>query len=228
MSSSPKLVTIPAEVDARLFEIGGLTRGVLTLAALMGEQARENTPRSFPVTAPGTNAYFSRVGSLRDQLRADGWKGKCVGGSELTIAPDESHAIVVASGDENTASETATPKTKTKKGRRMKDAAAENWGQMHFLLEISVKTGGTIQVAIEEGARWLTWVFLVARADKKLLMELSLVSGLGKDKRGASWLERIILPDVPLDGEMGVGVSNTPRVPASAPEIVVNVTRKNA
>ena len=228
MSSSPKLVIIPDDVDARLFEIGGLTRSVLTLAGLMGEQARENTPRSFPITAPGTNAYFSRVGSLRDQLRVAGWKGKCVGGSELTITPDEAHAIVVASGDENTASETATPKTKTRKGRCMNDAASENRGQMHFLSELAVQTRGTVKIAIEDGARWLTWVFLVARAGDKLLMELSLVGGLAGDRRGAYWLERIILPDVPLDYETGINTGTTPRAPAPTPEIVVSVTRKSA
>jgi hypothetical protein len=226
MSSCPKLLTLPKEVDARLLEIGGLTHAVLTQAALVGEQARENTPRSYPITAPGTNAYFARVGSLRDQLRSLGWQGECVGGSELTITPDRAHAIVVASGDDNTASETASPKTKTRKGTCMKDAAAENKGQTSFLTELGVKTFGTVEVAIAEGAGWLTWVFLVARADEKLLMELSLVSGLGKDGRGAYWLERILLPSMPLDGDTGTGTSITPRAPTPSPEIVVSVTRK--
>jgi hypothetical protein len=70
---------------------------------------------------------------LRDQLCARGWEQKCESGSELVLSPEKAHAIVVASGDENTGSLTDTPNMKCPKGTRMDEAANRNEMQMNFL-----------------------------------------------------------------------------------------------
>jgi hypothetical protein len=222
MPACPKIISLPHDVAVRLLEIGGLTQDVLREAALLGEQARENCPVSFPVTAPGMLAYFARVGSLRDQLCAYGWEQKCEGGSELVVSPDKAHAIVVASGDVNTGSLTDTPKTKCPKGTRMDEAASRNEMQMSFFDLLGVEDISVVRQVQEPGR--LTWVLLVARTDKGLAVELSLVGGLGVDGRGEVWLERIVLPITPLDE--GLGMSMPPRMPEPGPEFEVSVTRK--
>lgn len=223
MFLSPKIVCSTADVDARLRQIGGLNQLVLREAALLGEQARENCPASYPVTAPGMLAYFARVGSLRDQLCGMGWEQKCIGGSELVISPDKAHGIVVASGDENTGSLTETPKTKCPKGTRMDEAANRNELQMTFFDLLGDSATLPLPNPASEQAM-LTWVLLVARTDDELAIELSLVGGLGEDRRGESWLERIILPILPFDG--GIAGPLTPRKPEVGPDFEVNVIRK--
>jgi hypothetical protein len=223
MLAFPKIVSLPYEVDARLQEIGGLTQGILREAALLGEQARENCPATYPVTAPGMLAYFARVGSLRDQLCTMGWQPKCVGGSELVISPDEAHAIVVASGDENTGSLTDTPKTKCPKGTRMDEAAARNEMQITFFDLLGVED---VPLEISDEPAYLTWVLLVARTGEGLAIELSLVGGLGEDRRGDVWLERVVLPITPLDDDFGF--SAIPHAPEPGPEFEVSVTKKVA
>jgi hypothetical protein len=56
---------------------------------------------------------------------------------------------------------------------------------------------------------------------KGLAIELSLVGGLGEDRRGDVWL--VVLPITPLDDDFGF--SAIPHAPEPGPEFEVSVTR---
>lgn len=226
MSSCPKVVVRPDEVAARLAEIGGLTHDVLVEAALLGEQARRNCTMNHPVTAPGMMAYFERVRALRDQLLLRGWTAKCAGGSELTISPDGQHAVVVASGDENTGSLSLDPKTKCAKGIRMEEAADRNEAQLTLFAALGLQEARAVLALKDENPACFTWIFLVGSEDDKLTLELSLPVGLGEDGRAEAWSERVILTSIPLDGGTRLGVS--PFGPEPGPEFDVSVTRRTA
>lgn len=223
MSISPKVISAPDEVENRLWEIGRLTTGLLQSVALVGEQARGNCPSNWPVTAPGTLAYFARVGALRDQLKLQGWVGKCLGGAELVVYENGEHAIVVAAGDENTGNDGATPKTKRRKGIRMKEAADINSRQFDLFTLLDPDAVRLVKAQRDEAPAMLTWVFLVHRGDGVLTLELSLLGDLGPDGRGAFWLERILIQGPPLDGSAVVDApDDTGPEPDAEPQVGVH------
>ncbi|HET7228419.1 MAG TPA: hypothetical protein VFJ16_00315 [Longimicrobium sp.] len=104
----------------------------------------------------------------------------------------------------------------------MDEAATRNELQTTFFEQLGVE-----EVVESDGEPpYLTWVLLVARMDEGLAIELSLVGALGADGRGEYWLERIVLPTMPLDGDFGVPA--IPLAPEPGPEFEVSVTKKIA
>lgn len=219
MSNAAEVITRLDDVHSVLAGIGsGLTVDVLWQTAIRGEQARRNTSKNNPVTAPGLNAYHERVCALRDQLLPGGWDKKCKGGSELTVSPDRKNAIVVASGDENTAIEGVDPKTKCPKGTRMEEAAVRNVAQY----DLFIRKEDVEAAAQEAQLGHLTWVLLIRPNEEAIAVELSLVTEVDADGRPSAYKTRIILPSVPLDGGQGVNR----RTPTPAPDVDVVVTRR--
>lgn len=197
----PLIIHEPADVVLALNQIDGLTRDVLLNAVEEGERGRQNCTQNHPVTAGGTMFYFDTVRGLRDQLLPDDWRKKCDGGSELTISPSGNHAIVVASGDQNVGSLTATPRTKRKKGRRTRMAAYDNrLVYQRDLFEISAPDFRALIAERQKNPSMLTHVLLAHRTSEKLVVELSVVAGFDGDGHAAEWAQRIIVGTLPLDG----------------------------
>ena len=216
MRGSPLLITEPRSVEARLSEIGGLTPEILHEVALQGEQARSIATENHPVTAGGLMAYFARVCALRDQMLPRQWTKRCDSGSELTISPDGRHVLVVASGDENTGSFTQLPKTKCPKGIKLEEAATLNELQYDFFIE------PTPPRPRPDVSGVFTWVLLIGRTEERLSVELALPVALGEDGRASEWVERIILPSIPLTDD---GASLRPE---PGPDFDVGVSRRVA
>lgn len=222
MSSCPKVVTEPDQVSARLAEIGGLTISLLLDVVMQGEMARDNCTANYPVTAGGTFAYHERVRALRDRLLLDGWTKKFFGGSELTITPDGEHAVIVASGDDNTGSESDDPKTRSPKGTRVQEAAAANEAQTEMFPDLARAERAMIE-AREKWPATYTWILLVRRDDEKVDSELSMPTGIDEGRRPAIWAERLILPSFDMGDGDGLRL---PRTPEPGLDFDVEITRK--
>jgi hypothetical protein len=138
MSSSPMWRVDADDVRTRLAEIDvGLTIEILHEAALQGELGRASCSENHPRLAGPFNAWADSTRSLRDQLLPVGWTKSDEANYALTISPDYQHALVVASGDENTGSLTFAPKTRSPKGPRTHEVVTRNAVQLHLFEELN-------------------------------------------------------------------------------------------
>lgn len=225
MQSAPRIVDNPYEVAARLWTIGGLTITMLHEVVEEGEVARGQATSNDAASAPGMYAYYGRVRALRDRV-LPAWSKKCEHGSELAITPDKKHAVLFASGDENTGDKNEKPKTKCPKGIQMVAIAQANRDQLSLFAEDGTGTGEQEETSsVSEPKTRTTWVCLVARFEDRVTVELSTPVLLDDEGYVEEWGERLILPDINLND---LPTGRRTRTPEEGPDFDVEVTPRGA
>jgi hypothetical protein len=210
----------PDAVSERLRQLG-LDEAVLRQARQQGLLASLECTASHAPNAAGTYAYHEIVRALRDLFRPFGWSGDDRRNRGLLTNEDESRAIAVASGDENTGRPGVTPCTRNPKGITTIQAIRDNsigwlFSEMEEDREAQIETSG-----IE------TWMLLTYRdlSTQKFRSELSLPISINGRRCPDQWRERIIL-DV-IDFDDAVSVNAGPNSPSgSTPEINVEIRRR--
>jgi hypothetical protein len=151
------------------------------------------------------------VRTLRELLGVEGWTRLDVRNSPLIINADGTVAVGVASGDEYTGHPLRTPQTKTPKGSPAVEALAGN-KQLYLFKELE---------PVECERAYQTWYLLFHRTEDEIRLELSLPYSMGTDGRIDGFIERIILPSLPIDPEWMVVAP-----PDFGPDIQIDVPRR--
>lgn len=166
------------------------------------------------------------MATLRDQLVPEGFEVVNDDNLPLTVNVESGIAIAVSSGDENTGRHDANPATKTGKGPRTIRAVSHNLERQMSLFDILEEVETFAVPPDTEGRE--TWVLLVHRDVTALTvrMELSRPIGLDTDNKVNDWAERIILADLPFDGDSGLSlVDHGPDAP-SGNEFTVDIQKR--
>ncbi|RQO68245.1 hypothetical protein DBR44_16355 [Aquitalea sp. FJL05] len=212
------------DVESSLRQLG-LTKSKLEDALMWGVQERLNCGPLLPTTFPGAAQWAYTIEGFRHQVGADGWTVESHQNLPVTIAPDESFAIVVYTGDKDTGLRHGHPTNKAKKGLKAQQAVLRNTKSGELFPE-------TLQPQQEPAKNVLkTWVLLYhldATNPKQpvLRSELSLPSKFDQ-KLGKilDWEIRIILDEIDLsdDPEIVKTYVDEPEIPLDIP-----VRRKTA
>ncbi|MHA7682275.1 hypothetical protein [Cupriavidus sp. PET2-C1] len=201
----PIIHQAPAQVEDRLRALG-VSEAHLRTAVAAGFAAWAACTPHHPPGAPGYHAWSETVATLRDELAPEGFEPVNDENWPLALHPETQIAIAVSSGDENTGRHNANPATKTGKGPRTIRAVASNRDRQMSLFEFLEDTE-PVEVPVDvDGCE--TWVLLVYRDEFALVvrMELSRPIGLDTDNKVNDWAERIILSDLPFDGDSDVSL----------------------
>jgi hypothetical protein len=185
----------PIGVARRLRELG-LTADVLLNAVAASYQAWSNCTDLDPKMYPGITMWATAVRHLRMGLLPR-WKANDEGNFPLTVSPDGSVAISVATADEATGFADKTPATQSSKGPRTMEAVAANNAQMGF--ELTFPDGWI--PPMYDAAKFgdcATWLLLIHRDETVVRAELSHPLSFDEYKRVSGWKERIILPTIDL------------------------------
>lgn len=222
--SATSILFDPDDVQRSLQPLG-LTPSVLDEALKWGMQQRLNCGPLLPTTLPGVVQWGYTIEGLRRQVAGDGWTIESHQNLPVTIAPDESFAIVVYTGDKDTGLRHGHPTNKAKKGLKAQQAVLRNTKSGELFPE-------TLQPGQEQAKNVLkTWVLLYhldATNPKQpvLRSELSLPSKFDQ-KLGKilDWEIRIILDTIDLsdDPEIVKTYVDEPEIPLDIP-----VRRKTA
>lgn len=222
--SATSILFDPDDVQRSLQPLG-LTPSVLDEALKWGMHERLNCSPLLPTTLPGVTQWGHTIVGLRRQVMGDGWTIESHQNLPVTIAPDESFAIVVYTGDKDTGLRHGHPTNKAKKGLKAQQAVLRNTKSGELFPE-------TLQPGQEQAKNVLkTWVLLYhldATNPKQpvLRSELSLPSKFDQ-KLGKilDWEIRIILDTIDLsdDPEIVKTYVDEPEIPLDIP-----VRRKTA
>lgn len=205
------------EVDSRLAELG-LDESRLAEIVRRGYVAFASCTPNDPPLYPGFSAWASMVRGLREYLLPE-WDRSDENNYSLVINPGGTIAIAVATGDDGTGRQDATPTTKSSKGPSTVEAVTTN--QLQLDLPFVFPPVQTPDRPASSEKQRMTWIFLVHRAQGEVRCELSLPSSMGADGRVDRWQERIILKAIPTDVEV---MEITP--PPHLPDITIDVKRR--
>jgi hypothetical protein len=186
----------PIAVARRLKELD-LTTDVLLNAVTASHQARSNCTELDPKMFPGLTMWATAIRHLRMGLLPR-WKVNDEGNYPLTVSPDGSVAISVATADEATGVAGRSPATQSSKGPRTMEAVAANNVQLGF--ELIYPDGWALPMY--DGQRFgdcATWLLLIHSDNSTLRAELSLPLGVDEYRRVSDWQERILLPSIDVD-----------------------------
>ena len=160
--------------------------------------------------------------ALRDPLVPKGWDRSEERNYPLTIHPSGLMCIAIASGDHNTGIVGGNPTNKIPKGPRTAEVVEQNSTQMRlFEDEIPVLPSFLVP---EERPKRLTYILLVYVdiGARVIRSELSVPMDMNAEGLITAWRKRIILPEVPFDGDPTE--SSEPKTP----ELDIEVKRKVA
>jgi hypothetical protein len=139
---------------------------------------------------------------------------KDIGNFPLTVHETLRAAIAVAAGDEGTGRPEAVPSNRSRKGKNTIDAIELN--QQFDMFEAFLPRPD------ENPDGYKTWVLLhhTDPLKKEIRIELSLPSEIGDDGKISAWSERILIGNLPLDGD-AIEIA-----PPSGPDILIDIRRK--
>jgi hypothetical protein len=170
----------------------GLKAEVLEFA-LRGADAEARTYTALdPPNMPGMARYSRTVRLLREQLVPLGWSYDNPRNLARTVSPDRRVAIIATLGDAATGVAHVTPSTRYEKGIATVEAVGRNFLQ----LTLPIDLGDEGPIEADEGTA--TWVLLYHVTETEIRAELSLPDSM-VDGYIDTWVERIMLPPVPLD-----------------------------
>jgi hypothetical protein len=205
-----------ASVGDRLAELG-LKPEILEFA-LRGAEAEARTYTALdPPNMPGMARYARTVRLLREQLIPLGWTFDNPRNLARTVSPDRRVAIIATLGDAATGVPHVPPSTRYEKGIATIEAVSRNFLQ----LTLPIDLGDEGYVADGDEDETTTWVLLYSVTETEIRAELSLPDSM-VDGFIDTWLERILLPPVPLQPPVSVPAQR----PAADP--LVAVTRRTA
>ncbi len=182
-------------IARRLRELG-LSADVLLNAVTASYQAWSNCTELDPRMYPGLTMWAMAIRHLRMGLLPQ-WKANDEGNFPLTVSPDGSVAISVATADEATGIVGQTPATQSSKGPRTMEAVAANNAQLGFELTFPDGWMPPMYDATKFGD-CATWLLLIHRGETVVRSELSHPLGFDEYKRVSGWKERIILPTIDI------------------------------
>ncbi len=214
--SKPQIWADPIETPQRLTRLG-LTEGVIRLAIEKGQAASASCTKNHPSLQRGIMAWGEPICSLRESLIPEGWKRYDEGNQPFVVNADDTVAITVATGDENTGYKDQSPTTKSSKGPQTQIVVTNN--------ALATSLFGDIRSDRQKkiGTRQ-TWILLFYRDEDKseTRCELSLPSNITEQGWIDEWSERIILGTIPFGG-VSIKVSNEPPV---TPDINIAIKRR--
>lgn len=211
----------PKSVSERLAELD-LSVALLHDVGRNWLLAFKNCSPNHPKTFPGFYAWGEAVCALRDRLVPQDWERSDGRNYPLTVHPNGSHCIAIATGDEGTGDPNKTPSNRVPKGPRTADVVAVNSGQADLFLDDPILVFASV---IEQAAKERTTFIFLIHLDfiaRELRMELSIPVSI-VEGRIDSWQERILLPPLPLDGDR---LNFEPEPGPSGGEMDIIVTRK--
>jgi hypothetical protein len=183
-----------------------------------------NWSPNHPRVYRGLSAWAEGVKTKRDALVPKGWERSEERNYPLTIHPSGGICIALASGDHNTGVADANPSNKIPKGPRTEEIVEQNKVKIQMGLfddDVPVLPPSLVQQA---KAQRLTYILLVYvdMAARVIRSELSLPMNINRDGLITAWKKRIILSDVPFDGDP------TELSGPKTPELDIEIKRKVA
>jgi hypothetical protein len=176
----------------------GLKAEVLEFA-LRGADAEARTYTALdPPNMPGMARYSRTVRLLREQLVPLGWSYDNPRNLARTVSPDRRIAIIATLGDAATGVPHVTPSTRYEKGIATVEAVSRNFLQLTLPIDL-----GDEEPVETDDEGTATWVLLYHVTETEIRAELSLPDSM-VDGYIDTWVERIILPPIPLDVTPGV------------------------
>lgn len=222
----PIVVQKPHEVTDALAELGIRTADVRR-AIERAEEATRGCSNNDPVTFEGTLLWAKTTRGLRD-LMGRRWRRERQEGLELVVRDDGRVAIVVATGDDLTGTDSTTqitglvsgsPSTRHTKGTGLIRAITRNRDQLRMDFE------GVNGDPSKSGIKRVTWVLLLNATDDEVRAELSLPLGMQMTTKNegyvVEWARRIIIDAVPRDRK----IEDLASPVDDEPDIDVEVTR---
>lgn len=185
----------PHERDSKLFALG-LDVATLEEIVMFGLLARQRCSPLSPPSYPGTVQWAETIIGSRVVLVPGGWTPNDNHNYSRIVNPDETIAIVVATGDEHTGIATNEPRTRYPKGPET-TAAVETNAQMAFP-GLAIAEFEKISPAGLE-----TWITLLSTNDFECRYELSRPQAQDKGGRVIAWSDRIIFPPIEIEGLPG-------------------------
>jgi hypothetical protein len=202
-------------VADRLAELG-LKLEILEFAVRGADGEARTYTALDPPNMAGMARYARTVRLLREHLIPLGWTYDNPRNLARTVSPDRRIAIIATLGDAATGVAHVSPSTRHEKGIATVEAVSRNFLQ----LTLPIDLGATGFVDTED-VETTTWVLLYSVTDTEIRAELSLPDSM-VDGYIDTWLERIILPPVPLQPAVGVPAQR------AATDPPVPVTRRTA
>jgi hypothetical protein len=197
-------------VADRLAELG-LKAEILEFA-LRGADAEARTYTALdPPNMQGMARYSRTVRLLREQLLPLGWSYDNPRNLARTVNPDRQVAIIATLGDAATGVPHVRPSTRYEKGVATVEAVGRNFLQLTLPIDL-----GDDQPVDPDGDGAATWILLYNVTETEIRAELSLPDSM-VDGYIDTWLERIILPSIPLQATPGIAAAG----PVVEPDVIV-------
>ncbi|WP_354641309.1 hypothetical protein [Kitasatospora camelliae] len=193
-------VVPPEQADARLAQ-WGLSVEQIHQSVIAGDDARSRvSSRYYPRNYAGITMWAETLAGLRRQLLKirRGWRIGSTSNYETVYSIEREVAFAVVSGDTYTGIDgRRDPKLTRKRGPKTKERVRRNAviGQLAFDLEIP---GAREELPADEACS--TWFLVIHPDEDKVRVELSLPVRVGDDGLVGEWIERILLPPVPVTG----------------------------
>jgi hypothetical protein len=188
-----KIYAEEPNVKERLIQLN-LTESDLQDAVKQGYIFRTKLTSNHPRIFYGSAPQAEIVASLREALLRLGWEKSNKDNYELVIDAIQNMSIAVATGDEFTGCQHATPSNKCPK--KTNTIKAINTNNNLDLIDIFVDSMPVFPVNNDS---FSTWLLLFHFAKNEIRCELSLPTEIGNDGRIKGWKERIILAPISLD-----------------------------
>jgi hypothetical protein len=169
-----------------------------------------------PPNMPGMARYSRTVRLLRERLLPLGWSYDNPRNLARTVSPDRQVAIIATLGDAATGLPDLVPSTRYEKGIATIEAVARNFVQLALPFDLDEVDPGGGDPDDLDGAGTATWILLYTVTDTEIRAELSLPDSMVEGYVD-TWIERIILPRVPLPA----GPTLDTVEPAADPDVVV-------
>jgi hypothetical protein len=202
------------QIGDRLAELG-LKAEILDFA-LRGADAEARAYTALdPPNMAGMARFARTVRLLREQLIPLGWTFDNPRNLARTVSPDGRVAIITTLGDAATGVPHVPPSTRYEKGIATVEAVNRNFLQLALPIEIEDDVAG------DDDGETTTWVLLYNVTGTEIRAELSLPDSM-VDGFIDTWLERIILPPVPLQPPVELPTQRR------AADPLVAVTRRSA
>lgn len=164
---------------------------VLTGAMTAGQQALAACTLDRPPMARGVHVWGTIIEALRQLGRHHGWE-RSDGKLATVISPDGLVQITVATGDEATGVDSATPRTKYPRGAASIEAIEDNQFTL-FPELVPIKRRVTAKPGV------LTWLLLHRRMKDTVRWEISLPKTVDAEGMILSWQDRIIFDPLQFD-----------------------------
>jgi len=198
------------EVTDRLAELG-LKAEILEFA-LRGADAEARTYTQLdPPNMQGMARYSRTVRLLRELLLPLGWSYDNPRNLARTVSPDRQVAVIATLGDAATGVPHVRPSTRYEKGIATVEAVSRNFVQLSLPMDV-----GDDPPVDPDMDGIATWILLYNVTESEIRAELSLPASM-VDGYIDTWLERIILPPIPLHATPSV----TAAVPVVEPDVII-------